>query len=240
MEHTFVMMKLPKLTNPDLAEETGIHVGDGSMNVYGKGSHMFSLRGHRFDDQEYYENFIPKLYKRVFGLDVNIRYWPDVIGFQKGSKELLQFKRGLGLPMGPKGDLGIPKFVLRNKRLLARFIRGIFDTDSTLTFEKKSRDIPYYPRIIISTTSHRLGPQLVGVLSKKFGFNLSHWVDNRNHKNWRDIHRICIRGEKNTKKWFKVIGSSNPKNVVKYKYWEIHGYAPVAQPGRAPDRRNAR
>ena len=38
---------------PELAEEVGWHIGDGSMNFY-KGKGLYQLRGHIEDDKEHY------------------------------------------------------------------------------------------------------------------------------------------------------------------------------------------
>ncbi|TAL48402.1 hypothetical protein EPN87_00650, partial [archaeon] len=206
-------MKTPKKTNLDLAEEIGIHIGDGSMNKY-RNTCLYSLRGHRYDDYKYYTKFIPNFYKRIYGIKVHIRKWPDVIGFQFGSKDLVMFKHNvLGLPLGPKNSVSIPNFILKSKALSCRCLRGIFDTDGCLTFEKKSRKLPYYPRIIISTTSKKLNEQLVEILKNTMKFNLSTWSTTYNRRGWNDIHMVCIRGEKNINKWFKMIGSDNPKNI---------------------------
>jgi len=222
-------VKIPKLNNVKLAEEIGIHIGDGSMNNYNH-TYLFSLRGHRIDDEKYYRAYISSLYKKVYGIDVKIREWPDVLGFQIGSKAIVTFKnRILGLPLGSKKKIQIPEFLMNSKKLVLNCLKGIFDTDGSLSFEKKSRTIPYYPRIILSTTSIKLKDQLFNILHDLLEFNLSRWIEIPRNKNWSEIHRICIRGEKNIKKWFRLIGSNNPKNLFKYKYWKKYGYAPVAQ-----------
>jgi len=59
-----------------LAEETGMHIGDGSMNFYannGRNRGLFQLRGHLLDDKEYYEDHVKTLYKELYGMSVSIR-----------------------------------------------------------------------------------------------------------------------------------------------------------------------
>ncbi len=226
IEHIFVNMikdaNLPQKLNARLAEEVGIHIGDGSLNVY-DGRYLYSLRGHLIDDERYYIEFIPELYKEVYGVDVNIRKWPDVIGFQLGSVRIGHFKHDtLGLPLGSKANISIPHKILNHRKFSIACLRGIFDTDGCLSFEKKSRKYPYYPRIIFSTTSEHLNKQLIFLLEKELKFNLSSWKQTYNNKKWNDIHRTCIRGERNLKKWFKLVRSNNPKNIFKYEYWKEH------------------
>ena len=217
-------LRLPKELDVSLAEEIGIHIGDGSLNRY-KGRYLYSLRGHRFDDEAYYRCFVPGLYKRLYNARVHIRTWPDVIGFQLGSKAIGQFKSDtLGLPLGKKGNVGIPSMIFSSKEFLKCFLRGLFDTDGSLYFEKKSKNKPYYPRISISTTSKKLHTQTRDILTDVFGFNLSCWKIEHEQRNWKTLHRICVRGESNLNKWFAIIGSSNQKNIAKYKYWKLHGF----------------
>ncbi len=220
---------LPKKMTAELAEEIGIHIGDGSLNVY-KGNFLYSLRGHLKDDEKYYTEFIRILYRNLYGIDISIRKWPDVIGFQLSSCAIGQFKRDiLGLPLGSKVNVAIPKNILKNRKLTLSCLRGIFDTDGTLSFEKKSRKKPYYPRIILSTVSKTLNKQIVFALNKMLGFNLSSWKEDYSNRKWNTINRICVRGSENLVKWFELIGSDNSKNIFKYNYWRIHGHALVAQ-----------
>ena len=41
--------------NEDLAEETGIHIGDGSMNIY-NGVHAYTIACHHIDDRRYMDS----------------------------------------------------------------------------------------------------------------------------------------------------------------------------------------
>lgn len=221
-------IKLPKSLTPELAEETGLHIGDGCLIITNK-LYMYSLRGHLKDDSRFYNNYISEIYRRTFNLDPKIRAWPDVIGFQTFSKAIGTFKsRILKLPIGPKTEISIPE-VFFDKNLTSHVIRGIFDTDGCLDFEKKSRDKPYYPRITISTTSKKLSEQVSEILSNQLEFNISLWKLSYKGNKWKPLYRVCTRGEKNLNDWFKRIGSNNPKNIDKYIYWKKHGYALVAQ-----------
>ncbi len=65
-------IKLPKIMDKSLAEETGIHIGDGSMGKY-KYSFLYSLAGHPIDDKEYYEGFVTPLMKKVYDAEIKLR-----------------------------------------------------------------------------------------------------------------------------------------------------------------------
>lgn len=208
-------LKIPEKMNPKLAEEIGIHLGDGSMNIYGKG-YLYSLEGHYHDDKEYYQNYIAPLMKELYNLDVRLRERRSagVYGFQIGSKGLILFKKSLGLPLGSKKEIEIPKVILNsNKEILSSFIRGFFDTDGGIYLEKKNKKL--YPRIQITNYSDKIMIQLKEILGKMFMFNLCLYRDTNTK-----TYRLIIRGENNFEKWMNLIGTNNPKNILKYKKWK--------------------
>ncbi|RLG12232.1 hypothetical protein DRN73_03135 [Candidatus Pacearchaeota archaeon] len=205
-------LKIPKKINEDLAEEVGIHVGDGSMNIYNK-SYVYSLEGHIIDDRKYFLNHISPLFKRLYNLNIRLRERKSagVFGFQVGSKGLINFKSNLGLPLGSKEGIEIPRVILNsNKKILAGFIRGLFDTDGGIYLEKKYKK--FYPRIQLVNKSLNLMKQVKKILTEVFEFNLSSRIEDK-------YCRLIIRGDKNFKKWMKIIGTNNPKNVKKYKLY---------------------
>jgi hypothetical protein len=208
-----IKVKLPSAMSKELAEETGIHIGDGSMNFY-KNSGLYSLRGHKTDDEKYYRYHIKSLFKKLYDADIKLRTWPDVFGFQLCSNELVKFKHEfLGLPLGPKGEITIPKVIMKNDEFAKACLRGIFDTDGNIYFEKKKNGP--YPRIHLCTTSRKLGAQLEELI-RRFGFtSISVWEIKPNER-WMPTIRICVRGNENFRKWFKTIGTSNPKNMAKF------------------------
>jgi len=208
-------LKIPDKINPRLAEEIGIHLGDGSMNVYGKG-YLYSLEGHFNDDREYYQNYIAPLMKELYNLDVRLRErkCAGVYGFQIGSKGLISFKKDLGLPLGSKKNIEIPNIILNAKKeIISSFIRGFFDTDGGIYLEKKNKKL--YPRIQITNYSNKIMFQLKEVLENIFKFNLCLYLDKNTN-----VYRIIIRGENNFKKWMSLIGTNNPKNFLKYERWK--------------------
>lgn len=204
------VISVPMKMDEYLAEETGIHIGDGSMNFYdGKG--LYSLRGHRFDDEEYYRTWIKDIYKRIYNLEISIRVWPDVIGFQKWSDKIVNFKREfLGLPLGKKREIRIPVIIMNNPMFSAACIRGFFDTDGCVFLEKKSPSF-CYPRIILKSTSNSLMSQTKQIL-EGFGFNLCLVKHKRKEIGWKDIFILETRGFKNAERWLKIIGTNNPKH----------------------------
>jgi hypothetical protein len=48
-----VDVKLPKAMSEKLAEEIGLHIGDGSMGIY-RNRGIYSLRGNKICDRAFY------------------------------------------------------------------------------------------------------------------------------------------------------------------------------------------
>lgn len=50
------------------------------------------------------------------------------------------------------------------------------------------------------------------ILKERFEFNLGFWRDG-------NTYILVIRRENNFNKWMELIGTNNPKNKKKYRYW---------------------
>lgn len=183
------------------------------MEVYKSNGAIVSITGDPISDKEYYEKHLKNLFKKLYGLDVRLRKWSRAYGFQICSKELLDFKKKLGLPMGPKINIRIPLWIRKDKKFMVACLRGIFDTDGTFYIEKKyGRG---YPRIQIRSTSPKLIED-IAVGLKITGFNYGRWKE-KEIRNWKASYAIAVRGNKTVEKWMEVIGTNNPKHLNKYK-----------------------
>ncbi len=212
----------PQNINEELAEETGWHIGDGSMNYYKKDKKImgfYQLRGHIEDDKPHYINRIKPIFKNLYGIDISLREMPStrVFGFQIWSNELVKFKQELGLLLGPKTKIVIPPQFLSNKELKIAVIRGIFDTDGCVYLERKNHKL--YPRMQIVTISLPLAEQL------KYEFiNLG--LRATIHKNGigignkKDSYATTIRGNEMFNKFISIIKPKNPKHIAKYNHYK--------------------
>ena len=134
---------IPHKIMVELAEETGWHIGDGSMNFYNNKGYqkgIYQLRGHIKEDRNHYINVIKPIFRLLYGIEISLREMPStrVYGFQIWSNKLVSFKSRLGLPLGKKFNISIPKIFLNDNKLKIAIVRGIFDTDggSTINTEK--------------------------------------------------------------------------------------------------------
>ena len=212
-------MKIPKKINEDLAEEIGWHIGDGSMNFYKSGKNskgFYQLRGHIEDDKEHYEKRVKPLFEKLFGIKINLRemHSTRVFGFQIWNDDLIKFKENLGLPLGKKFEIEIPKTFLTNKKLTKAILRGIFDTDGGIYLEPKNKKL--YPRLAITTISPKLSEQLLNLFNE-LGFRATIYSQlfNKNFNRQR-AYIITIRGTEMFHKFMKEISPQNPKHQRKY------------------------
>jgi DNA-binding transcriptional regulator WhiA len=215
-------MKFPKHISQELAEETGWHIGDGSMNFYknrGKSRGFYQLRGHIEDDKAHYIKRIKPLFKKLYKIKISLRVMPStrVFGFQIWNDDLVNFKKELGLPLGFKENIEIPKNFLSNQKLKKAVVRGIFDTDGGIYLEKKNGKL--YPRLSITTISFKLSDQLL-TLFYEFGIHVTRYSQLYNDKfNRKRSYIITIRGVKMFDKFMKEIEPKNPKHQKKYQFF---------------------
>ena len=209
---------IPNCITPELAEEIGWHIGDGSMNFYknkGKLKGIYKLRGHIKDDKEHYLIRIKPVFKILYNFDLNLREMPStrVFGFQLWSNKLVNFKVKLGLPLGKKFKIVIPPSFLENKELKIAVVRGLFDTDGGIQLAKRYGKL--YPIIYIDTISYELNLQLLEIF-KEIGLRATSYPILDSRGNRQNLYKINIRGNEMFDKFMEIIKPANPKHNSKY------------------------
>ena len=133
-------IKIPKKITPLLAEEIGIHLGDGNLslytNKYGYKSYRYSITGDLTDEELYHTDYISKLLQTLYGKAPIFmrRKNKNSIETYLNSKSVFQFKtKILGLLAGSKRDIEIPNVIFDNNKFSIRCLTGIFDTDFNIT-----------------------------------------------------------------------------------------------------------
>tara|TARA_Y100000310_G_scaffold325870_1_gene390038 strand:+ start:2401 stop:3111 length:711 start_codon:yes stop_codon:yes gene_type:complete len=211
----------------DMAELLGIHIGDGCMSVNDRYSEYY-LGGDLKEEKEYHDNWVGPLFNKkvmipLFNKKVNYKEHPKVgiYGFHIFNKELVKFYNDLGIKSGSKINVRVPKKIMENKELSKRFLRGLFDTDGTIYFDKNysaKNPINNAPRIRLGTVSKRLAGDVYSLL---VGLGL-HPRMGKPYKGKRDknsVHAVLIYRKSDIEYFIENIGFKNPKHYTK---WQVY------------------
>lgn len=204
-------ISFPKILTPDLAEEIGIHLGDGFLS---KKRNEYRLKGGK-DEKEYYGGFVKPLYKKLFNIDVKVREYESTYGFEEASQGLWKFKTEvLGIPAGRKDTIRCPEFIKnQTQKIQVAFIRGLFDTDGSVSFLSKYGYKSYYPCISLTSKSKFLIED-VKIILTNFGLNPKVFQDRKRY--WC----IYLNGYERLARYSRLIGWDNPKYIKKINNWK--------------------
>ena len=131
------------------------------------------------------------------------------------SIELVSFLQKKGLTIGNKikKRASFPEWIFEDDKLSASALRGLFDTDGGIYEKQKG-----YRRAIIEfqTKSPYIHKDILKLLNK-LGFKSSKGNQGLN---------IRIQNQEEVHKFFKIVGSSNLKNIIRYKEFLKSGCVP--------------
>ncbi len=213
--------------NPEICELIGTFIGDGYLTNSGR-NYTFGISGNKQLDEDYLKNYIKPLIKRNFPFtEPRLHYRSDenTLMLRVNSKRFYNFFVSLGFNRGKKSKtVTIPEIISENDIFMAATIRGIFDTDGCIFFDKRPRYKKPYPRVTLQMTSRKLIKQLQTYLSKEF---MIYSREYRRHGEYRGC--VEIYGSSQLERFLKKIGLSNRRHLSKIQI------ASVAQPVVAPD-----
>lgn len=209
----FKEVRLPNINNVRFSEFYGILLGDGCIFSSLKG---ISISGDRILDKDYHERFISSLIGDLFGVKPSIYYSKKFrsINCFLYSKKIAEFLYRTGFPKGLKNlfELKIPCFIYNSDANLSACIRGLMDTDGSLSSHPHSKIM-----IHLSITNKSLRKDVLNGL-KRFGI-----VGGEFDKG------IMIYGYEKIKLFNDKIGFSNKKNQLKYEIFEKTGKVPSSK-----------
>ncbi len=201
-----------------LAELYGIIVGDGYLH-----KNNYSIIVVCSSEESYYlKNRVMPLFEKLFNKTPYFAPRKDRNAYyiQINSKSIIEFfTKTFSMSRGEKSGYRISKKILKNKKLMSHFLRGLFDTDGCIKFSKQTRKFNYYPRIQFYFKNGPLSGDLESILSK-LGFKYSSYEDHR----FGGLRVIQISGSENLKKWVKVVGSANLVHITKILQWKKDGF----------------
>jgi len=204
---------IPSKINSEIAELIGAHVGDGNSYVR-KSDYRLLITCNATKDKDYI-NFLAELFYNNFKIrpKVYVRSKNNSINLVVRSKRLHEYYTNqLKMPIGPKVNIDIPKYILIKKEFLIGFTRGLFDTDGCVSIQKSGKY--EYPFISLSITSENLAKTLVDQL-KTLGFNPYICITKPKIKHYRWEFSVRVKGYEQIRKWKEIISSHNHRNIVK-------------------------
>ena len=172
------------------------------------------------DDLEF-SKYVKALMKKLYKLNPSYERInkDNTISLHYTRKPLILFKQRLGLPLGPKGDIEIPSWIMDNKEFKIACVRGIFATDGYLAFQKKYKTVNYYPQLKITSKSSKLIKQIYLIFTD-FGIKCSISKDKIIYPRKPNVTwNVYIYGVHNLKKFVDILGFANPKHQRKYERW---------------------
>jgi len=220
---------LPSLSDPLLSYETGVHIGDGSLQLVSGGTHSVRFFGHSEEDWEFFSEYLPMAIKHLYNKDVQPTKRKDAktCTLSICSKAVATFKSNvLGLPAGNKIQLkGLPDFVKVNEMLLKYCIRGIGDTDFGLYFHKDHRGVYSEPTLNCTMANEYIIRDLAFHL-EKLGFRVKSKFKIPRERNGKlnFEHKLDIYGKDQLIRWMEVIGFSNSHYTNKFLFWKKFGF----------------
>ena len=204
-------IKIPLRVTPLLAEEIGMHYGDGFLSA---SRYDYRLKGNPKDEKEYYINYIKPMFKNLYNIDVSPKDFEASFGFELYSKAFWEFKtKVLGIGSGNKKEIRFPDvFKVKDEKILTAFIRGLFDTDGSVSFISKYGYKGYYPSISLSLISKEFIREVAEIL-EMLGLEPCVYFNER-------YGVIALYGVETLERYEEIIGWSSPKNLNKVAEWK--------------------
>tara|TARA_Y100000310_G_C20693181_1_gene823727 strand:- start:216 stop:971 length:756 start_codon:yes stop_codon:yes gene_type:complete len=224
--------------DPYIAEILGAFIGDGWIQSDQKALYVV---GNLTEDKDYFDLFLAPLFSRCFNsvIPKKFPYW-KVYGIGIYKKNIIENALNLGFQKGNKSlTVKIPQQYIKskNKEIHKSIIRGIFDTDGCFWCERSRAKTStiwkqthrYHPELCITSCSKELLNQICKLLDN---LDIESKISQKSKKGFKhgrninDSFVLRIRKINEIKKWFKIIGTNNPKHKTKYLVWEKLGHLP--------------
>jgi len=186
------------------AEFIGIMLGDGYLNIK---NNELKISLDKIKEVEYSKQVI-KLINNIF--DIKVKAYPrkcdGTLDIRSRNRKLIKEVSELGLKQSPKMCNAIIPKNFMNKKYYPHLVRGYFDTDGCITATNNNGI--RYPRVEMKICNSPMQKQYTKIL-KELGINFGAYkIDN-------NAIRVQANGFKELKKWMKIIGSRNKKNIDK-------------------------
>jgi len=217
----------------NLAELAGAFAGDGWISRGNSGLTLF-ISGNPKDERNYYDNRIVPLLNETFKVKIRareFRYW-GTYGILTCNKNILESFLKLGFTVGKKvASVKVPTIILRNNTLYKHFLRGLFDTDGCIYFQRSygsssskwQKEYRHRPVVAFATVSLSLYREICRMVNC-LGFNFYKTKPYKGRTNKNLVYRLRIEGKENVKRWFSLINPASKKHLDRFNIWLKEGY----------------
>jgi len=210
-------LRTPEHISPQLAYFLAMLIGDGSVGTLDRPT--IYMVGHSVDERSFYDSIIIPLIGKLFGVQPYsyTRKRKQAYALHFKSRRLVEYLVDeIGFP-NKKEPKRVPIAISSApESIVLAFIRGLFDSDGSLIFSKKTYSNYQYPSIEIKSVNRRLAYSTTRMLSV-LGFRASL---GRSVESWV----VRINGCEMLELWMTRIGSWNVKHLTKYLLWKKQGF----------------
>ena len=218
----------------DMAELLGIHIGDGCISRTSNYAEYY-LGGDITEEVDYHKNWVEPLFNRkvmnpVLKKNVQYKFHPKVrvYGFYIFNKKIVEFFEEFGISAGSKISIRVPKEIMKNSQLSKRFLRGLFDTDGSIYFDRNKSlkaNKNNRPIIKLGTVSKYLIKD-VYILLKNLSFHPRIKKPYSGKRNKNPVFNVLIYRVGDISRYIEEIGFKNPKHYTKWQIYKKFGFCP--------------
>ncbi len=198
---------LAKNYSTEVAEVMGIMLGDGNIWER-KGFYYVRVCGHSTEDRKYLINHVKPLIKKIFNINMQTykHKTNNELYLTKGSKDFVFTLKNYGLESGDKikNNKGIPEWVFSSEDYLKACIRGLIDTDGSVTAITNRN----YTYIWFTNKNAALRDDFEKAM-RILGYKIAKW-------NLSGTPETYIGNKKGIRKFYKEIGFNNPKHELRF------------------------
>lgn len=200
-----------------LAELCGIIAGDGHIGAY-----QTTVTTNSVTDGQH-ALYVKSLFERLFKIPVSIKpkVGQNACVVVVSSKEVARFlvKKGMAAGHKIRAGLRMPDWIVEKKPYRLVFIRGLFDTDGCVYVDTHIIKGKTYKNLGLAFTNRSL-PLLADFKKALEELGL--------HPTQKTPYVVFLRREEDIRRYFVIVGSSNPKHLQK-----VSGYFSLKNGGVA-------
>jgi len=188
-----------------LSELIGIILGDGSITKY----QVTVSLNNKTDKQ--YSFFVSRLIKQLFNIKVTCSVRENnTCNLTASSVKLTGYLNKIGLKSGNKirQQVGIPQWILKNKKYMIGCLRGLIDTDGGVYYHNHTTKGIRYRHLGLCFTSYS-PPLLSDVYAIFLDLGFPAKISQAGH--------VFLYDRKAVKRYFAEIGTHNPHHSYRFK-----------------------